>query len=738
MTLDDLFGILTTFLSSGEFSNVNLRIEKRANEVGVFIRLFPTTPNERSDRKKTSNQSDQPRVKEEADDPVDCQEPPDLVHLSDSVDQSESVDQSDFDEPLIRGLEKKAVNEGPLLSGNLDEPQTRASDVRIKEEILDEFIAGIDDGGLSSEFCCHSTTNCKVWNAETSVATDESKAADGMGCESSFDIATNDNVQEAETSVNTVVVDDKSSNDSKVTDDIRDISGNNQVLIPSDGSTRRSLRRSSSKVRNAPKLRKSRRCVPCQLVFSDLEYRKHYISHHYSDNKNRAKFSCFLCGSKFVRPCGVRLHFKSSHDLEFDCKLCIIGFSGREEMLAHRRAFHPEPNSDASIEEEEGDCTCADCGRELATRNLLGYHRHLHAEQPEYLTKWTRKEAKRTVACTHCPTKFAFPRLFLKHYLKTHVPNSDRKSGVLPCPHCGKALDSEEDLLRHARTFHWVREKKTMEETAKPDEELSSITGAILAAPPPRKSAPSRCRSCDLTFSSEANFRHHYHEFHSYPRAMLKRAILCPVCDQQFLSIKDRNTHRKVAHGGGKYRFKCSYCDYVDKGQSYVTKHEKRVHGDREFECVLCKFKFRHESDLTKHFDRIHRKNYRFQCSVCQKKFYRRGELEIHGRTQHRFGCESCEMRFSTNAHLVEHWKEAHGADYCDDPADLDRVARDKAVPKCPICLKSFFDECTRRKHGESPHSFACEDCPLKFTRTMALLEHCRDVHRGRELSGNR
>ena len=275
MTLDDLFGILTTFLSSGEFSNVNLRIEKRANEVGVFIRLFPTTPNERSDRKKISNQSDQPRVKEEADDPLDCQQPPDLVHLSDSVDQSESVDQSDFDEPLIRGLEKKAVDEGPLLlSGNLDEPQTRASDVRIKEEILDEFIAGIDDGDLSSEFTCHSTTNCKVWNAETSVetvkddsrATDESKAADGMGCESSFDIAANDNVQEAETGVNTVVVDHKSSDDSKVTDDIRDISGNNQVVFPSDGSTRRSLRRSSPKVRNAPVLRKRRRCVPCQLV----------------------------------------------------------------------------------------------------------------------------------------------------------------------------------------------------------------------------------------------------------------------------------------------------------------------------------------------------------------------------------------------------------------------------------------------------------------------------------------
>jgi len=47
------------------------------------------------------------------------------------------------------------------------------------------------------------------------------------------------------------------------------------------------------------------------------------------------KFSCFLCGMKYKRPCHVKRHLQISHELDFKCKSCAIGFKGQAEMTAH-------------------------------------------------------------------------------------------------------------------------------------------------------------------------------------------------------------------------------------------------------------------------------------------------------------------------------------------------------------------------------------------------------------------
>ena len=101
-------------------------------------------------------------------------------------------------------------------------------------------------------------------------------------------------------------------------------------------------------------------------------------------------------------------------------------------------------------------------------------------------------------------------------------------------------------------------------------------------------------------------------------------------------------------------------------------------------------------------------------CTVCDKRFTRRGDLNRHKQIhtgEKLYSCTQCEKRF-TNQHYLSSHMNVHSSKY-----------------KCSECGKCFRGNqqltVHRRSHsGEKP--FECTVCSKQFTHSSHLVDHSR------------
>ena len=192
----------------------------------------------------------------------------------------------------------------------------------------------------------------------------------------------------------------------------------------------------------------------------------------------------------------------------------------------------------------------------------------------------------------------------------------------------------------------------------------------------------------------------------------------CEVCKKCFVCQSALNIHMRT-HSGDK-PYVCSICDKTFAHNSTLTKHQATHSDKRKFKCKICpddrwfKTKGQLSNHMKYHYEPSH------QCEICQKYFYRMGDLNRHLKThtgEKPYVCSTCGGRFAQKSHLQSH-QAAHS---------------DERSFKCNICpderyfkTKSALNRHTKF-HYEPKH--CCVLCKKKFHTSSGLKAHEKRLH---------
>lgn len=146
------------------------------------------------------------------------------------------------------------------------------------------------------------------------------------------------------------------------------------------------------------------------------------------------------------------------------------------------------------------------------------------------------------------------------------------------------------------------------------------------------KNPPYVCEFCGQSFKKPAAFtfhvRSHTNELQKCPE---------PDCNATFRQVSNMKKHFKEVHGADKDPFACELCDATFALASnlrvhHLQKHEKTK--GNKWKCPECGKDFSYPSQLKQHMvSHLGEKN--FQCTVCEKAYFKASNLRRHYQNAH-------------------------------------------------------------------------------------------------------
>ncbi|XP_012284562.1 gastrula zinc finger protein XlCGF46.1-like [Orussus abietinus] len=252
------------------------------------------------------------------------------------------------------------------------------------------------------------------------------------------------------------------------------------------------------------------------------------------------------------------------------------------------------------------------------------------------------------------------------------------------------------------------------------------------------------CDICQMSFEQKSKILRHITSKHSF-----HRPFKCATCSKAFKYKCDLKAHKLVHEDvDSSLLHCCDKCDYRTKTKNNLKSHYIRKHtDDYKFSCEHCGKRFKMEWDLKfhigthsnaqhmcdicgrfyssnyslyKHRKVAHLNEYKFQCTVCNKRLLTQENLDSH-MLQHNqtYSCKDCGKIFASKRYLATHTTTHTGV---------------KPYP-CHICEKNFRTSHMRNTHllthsAERPH--ICDLCGQAFKRRYYMIEHRRkhpDAH---------
>ncbi|XP_060597542.1 zinc finger protein ZFAT-like [Ruditapes philippinarum] len=239
--------------------------------------------------------------------------------------------------------------------------------------------------------------------------------------------------------------------------------------------------------------------------------------------------------------------------------------------------------------------------------------------------------------------------------------------GSEECEYCGRLFFSRADYEPHVRThtgdkphvcqvcgFRAITKDNLKRHVDKEHEKISYP-----------------CRECSFIASTRTQLWNH-----SMTHKGLK-GLECPICQNQYNSIKELKDHAQVAHPTsnteeldkilsykhkaqgklGRRSYKCPHCSKVFlRASSELQKHIWIHEGVKPFKCPLCTYACRSKNNLQAHMLR-HSKEKPFTCWECGKAYKSKTALRWHVRSHDGklFKCDKCPYEATQKSHLKRH-----------------------------------------------------------------------------------
>jgi len=171
--------------------------------------------------------------------------------------------------------------------------------------------------------------------------------------------------------------------------------------------------------------------------------------------------------------------------------------------------------------------------------------------------------------------------------------------------------------------------------------------------------------------------------------------------------------------------FNCSICGKKFEKRGNREKHLQQFHSKvcAVFDCHICNATFNTEKSLKRHAIVVHRNQTPFICHICNIEFKHKFSLKKHIVYFHDkrklFECSICNAKFKTKQMLKAHVLKVHESQ------------------KCSICDATFTFKTHLRRHISSVHRdqlFNCSICNIDCYSRSDLKHHKITIHKTQKL----
>ncbi|KAH8400760.1 hypothetical protein KR009_000778 [Drosophila setifemur] len=522
-------------------------------------------------------------------------------------------------------------------------------------------------------------------------------------------------------------------------------------------------------------------CPECKMTFSNiLQFNKHSCAHVYK-KKRGVRLYCEMCAMEF--PSWKRFNFHNQFHLEKhrprNCFVCDYSSTNIDELFQHLNYSHEPAGTlfcdlcdrtfrDATVFMEHNKShanvssttySCGECMANFESRGRLnGHMRAMHGS---------------VISCELCSREFASEATYNIHMKKHLIIERD----VHVCGNCGLLSDSQQSMLAHAENevsscfgseiyMELLRDAYVCEYCSSYFKEKTNLkahreTGV-------HKDGLYWCQPCGKEFNQMKLYRHHLRNYQQLRSDSTHRKLeICVffMCDQKdcsevYVNWNSLYTHKRRTHESAEKEanktsksaqdWVCQFCLKECRSKMSLSVHVARSHNNDNVVCSLCNASYKSQDALDKHHAYWHepiecpecfkivknRRNYdthvnvvhsntkRYACSVCQKGFYHKSEMEAHQKLHGQsYSCEQCSFTTKNKKSLSVHVLGQH----------YKRFAFE-----CKVCNKRFGRRQGLNTHMQRTHGskFMCRDyfeggCGRTFINSSQLNVHVRKVHNG-------
>ena len=423
-------------------------------------------------------------------------------------------------------------------------------------------------------------------------------------------------------------------------------------------------------------------------------------------------------------PCDSSAEYENK---KYPCGFCLKRFKRRSHLNEHKMIHKLR-------ESGEGSYTCRLCNKQFIHKGHFNVHLLTHSGEKPY-------------HCNLCEKEFNTNAQLNKH-VSIHdqenvQSNFDQNSnnsadtiteemdGIdVSCPNGRKADDDENETEIPLENFECEKcqESFSLEDELKKHQALNHSSDVSNHDKIPTKAAPNRtervsylCELCDKNFFHKGQYTVHMRT-HSG-----EKPYACVTCNKRFNTNGQLNRHMSV-HDEKKSNSKPSFNAeaLVDRNDGDSTEVIKKQDDERNFPCSVCGKRFKRRGHLNEHqmIHKLRKTGERPElCTVCGKRFLLPSRLRAHVRSHNDvrpFKCSQCSKTFRSAFFLNRHIKFHSG----------------ERPFKCPSCEKSFKLPYHLKLHitlhtGDRP--FVCTVCGKKWA-SQACANKCMRKHN--KLSG--